>query len=99
MIRWPANPTKVEQNSTLVLPYSISAAAQAVIERLEERVVSESLVGNYRFVMSAEVVEEDGVYDIVTHLLYPNGGSSRPDHSGHRVNQLAIFLTNRRPKA
>jgi len=74
MIRWPANPTKVEQNSTLVLPYSISAAAQAVIERLEERVVSESLVGNYRFVMSAEVVEEDGVYDIVTHLALSQWG-------------------------
>ncbi len=72
MIRWPANPTKVEQNSTLVLPYSSRDAAQAFLERLEERVVSECLEGNSKFLIGAEVVDEDGVYRISVHLLHPN---------------------------
>jgi hypothetical protein len=52
--------------------YSTRAAAKTVMERLNERAVSESLEGNSLFLV-AEVVEDDGAYRISAHSLNEDG--------------------------
>lgn len=59
--------------------YSTRDAAEATLERLNERMISESLEGNSKFLISAEVVKEDAAYRIriSARCVYSNGDSWR----------------------
>jgi hypothetical protein len=65
-------------------PYSTRAAAEAVIERLEEQVIGESLQGNSKLLISAEVAEEDGPIGFARICFDPMG------RDGDRILSLLI---------
>jgi hypothetical protein len=64
--------------SYIMQQYGTRDAAEALAERLNERSASDSLEGNSQFLMSAEVVEEDGVFWIRADLLHPNADGWKP---------------------